>query len=560
MAYPVWLSRSRLRGILLLAGLSLSMQVVAADDVLLISGGPIHTGVAERPQVEALLVRDGRIVFAGDLQEAKAQGSDAVHVDLGGNFAYPGFVDAHAHLASIGLSTLVLDLVGTGSVKELQERLRAWSTEHLEGPIEGRGWIETHWPEKRFPTRADLDAVVPDRPVYLVRADGHAAVANSAALALAGIDRATQDPDGGLIERDASGEATGMLIDTAQGLVGAKLPEPTLQQRREAIHAAAELYASRGWTGLADMAMDWQDVALVEELASRGELPIRVDGFLRQSDAEQVIATGTTEDASGLFHLRGIKLFMDGALGSRGAALFAPYADQPHNTGLLLISEQELEDLLPRAREAGVQIVVHAIGDRGNRLVLDAFEQTYADAPAALADARWRVEHAQVLSREDIPRFAGLGVIASMQPSHAIGDLHFAPARLGPDRLEGAYAWRSLLDSGAVIAAGSDAPVEKGDPLIEFYAAFHRHDLDGYAGADWHPGEAVTREEALRMLTWGPAYGVGREDQQGTLEVGKRADLSVFSVDLMNAEPRQIPSGHAVMTIVDGKVVYRGGN
>lgn len=559
MVLPRLLSRSGFCGVLLLAGLALSAHAEAGSGSLLVSGGTIHTGVPERPQVEALLVRDGKIVFAGDLDEAQARGPDAVAIDLGGNFAYPGFVDAHAHLAGIGLSTMVVDLVGAGSVQALQERLRAWSSKHPDGPIQGRGWIETHWPEQRFPTRADLDAVVADRPVYLGRADGHAAVVNSMALALAGIDRNTLDPEGGRIERDASGEATGMLIDAAQDLVGAKLPEPTPQQRREAIRAAAGLYASRGWTGIGDMAMDWRDAALIEELASRGELPIRVDGFLGQSDAGQVLATGPTRDASGLFNLRGIKLFMDGALGSRGAALFAPYADQSQHTGLLLIPEQGLAELLPRARKAGVQIVVHAIGDRGNRLVLDAFEQAFADDPAALADARWRVEHAQVLTQEDIPRFARLGVIASMQPSHAIGDLHFAPARLGQERLVGAYAWRSLLDSGAVIAAGSDAPVEKGDPLIEFYAAFHRHDLEGYAGPDWQPGQAVSREEALRMLTWGPAYAVAREREQGTLEAGKRADISVFSVDLMNAEPRTIPMAHAVMTIVDGKVVYHSG-
>lgn len=526
---------------------------------LLLTGGPIHTGDAAQPRVEALVLRDGRVAFAGDLAAARALAADAETVDLQGAAAYPGFIDAHAHLAMIGLSAQALELTGVESLQALQARLREWAAAHPEGAIAGRGWIETHWPERRFPTRADLDAVVADRPVYLARADGHAAVANSAALALAGIDRGTADPDGGRIERGADGEPTGMLIDYAMELVEAKLPAPTREQRRAAIEAAAALYAARGWTGIGDMDARWEDVELARELAAAGRLPIRVDAFLRQADMARVLDSGPAQDDSGLVRLRGLKLYADGALGSRGAALLAPYADAPQTSGLLLMQPDALQQTLRRARGAGVQVAVHAIGDRGNRIALDAIEAAYADAPAQLRDARWRIEHAQVLAPDDVARFGRLGVIAAMQPSHAIGDLHFAPARLGAARLAGAYAWRSLLDGGAVIAGGSDAPVEKGDPLIEFYAATYRHDLGGFAGPDWHPEQAVDRAAALRLLTWGGAYAAADEGARGTLQAGKRADVSVFTVDLATAAPEAIPAAEAAMTIVDGRIVHRRG-
>ncbi len=529
----------------------------AAEGSVLIHGGTIHTGIAAHPTVEALLVVDGKVSFAGNLDVARPHAKGAASLDLKGAAAYPGFVDAHAHLAGIGLAAMSLDLTGMPSLQATLDALRNWHAQHLEGAIQGSGWIETHWPEKRFPTRADLDSVVSDRPVYLARADGHAAVANSAALTLAGIDRNTPDPDGGRIERDATGEPTGMLIDKAQDLVAAKLPEPTTTQRRAALKAAVELYASRGWTGVGDLDADWRDIELLRGMAAQGELPIRVNSFIRHADADRILATGPTQDPTGLLRVRGIKLYMDGALGSRGAALFEPYTDAPDTTGLLLTAPAALDDLLRRARQAKVQVAIHAIGDRGNRMALDAMERAFADDPGQAGAARWRIEHAQVLAPTDIPRLARMGVIASMQPSHAIGDLYFAPARLGPERLSGAYAWRSLLDSGAVIAAGSDAPVEKGDPLIEFYAATYRHALDGYAGPDWHLEQAADHAAALRMLTWGPAYAVAQEDELGTLEVGKRADISVFSTDLMTAAPQAIPKAHAVMTIVEGRVVYR---
>jgi hypothetical protein len=518
---------------------------------LVLSGGPIYTGVADRPVLEAVRIRNGFIEAAGARADVSTRGARAI--DLNGAAAFPGFCDAHVHLAGVGMAAMLLDLVGVTSIAELQARLHDYAARHREGAIIGRGWIETHWSERRFPTRVDLDAIVSDRPVFLERIDGHAAVVNSAALALGGIDANTSAPAGGSIERDAAGAATGMLIDNAMALVQSRLPGPTAAMQREALAQAMQLYAQRGWIGVANMSTSLVEVQALEAFAREGAMSLHADLYLAPEAAREALARGPYE--VGAVRVRGMKLYMDGALGSRGAALLAPYRDAP-NSGLLVTEPEALREQLAWARAQNLQAVTHAIGDRGNRLVLDAYRDLFADDPEALRAARWRVEHAQVIEPSDIPRFGAMGVIASMQPSHAISDLHFAPSRLGPERLAGAYAWRSLLDSGAVIAAGSDAPVERGDPLIEFYAACHRHDLNGFAGPDWRLEQRVSREQALRMLTWGGAYAAFSDGERGTIEIGKRADISVFSVDLMTADPADIPRGRAVLTIADGRVTH----
>lgn len=515
---------------------------------LLIHGGMIYTGVAANARVEAVRIREGRFVFAGALSEARS-GGGAREIDLRGAAAFPGFVDSHVHLTYVGLASMVLDLVGVESIAMLQTRLRDYARAHPEGPIIGRGWIETHWPQARFPTRADLDRVVSDRPVYLERIDGHAAVANSAALALSGIGDSTPDGEGGRIERDASGAATGMLIDNAMSHVSLRLPEPNATQKREALRQAAQLYASRGWTGVHNMSTSGEEHSSFFQLAIAGQFPLHADIYLDPA------APPSVDPESLYIRRRGVKLYVDGALGSRGAALLQPYGDAPGN-GLLITPVDGLHAMLRAARRDRVQVALHAIGDRGNRLALDAFRDTFADNPAALRAARWRIEHAQVLDAADLSRFAEMGVIASMQPSHAISDLHFAPARLGETRLAGAYAWNSLLRSGAIIAGGSDAPVEKGDPLIEFYAACHRHDLSGFAGPNWHLEEAVSRTQALAMFTSGAAYASFSEQERGTIEVGKRADMSCFSADLMTCATAEIPRARAVLTVSDGRVTH----
>lgn len=530
-------------------------RAIALNNQKLFFGGPIYTGVgAGGGRVEALVLANGTVIFAGPLADARRVAVNPEIFDLEGAAAFPGFADAHVHLVELGLLRMQLDLTGTRSIAAMKAALGDYARAHPTGPIVGGRWIETHWPEKRFPTRADLDAVVNARPVFLSRADGHAALANSAALVLAHIDASTRDPDGGQILRDASGEPTGMLIDNALGLMEGKLPPPTRAMKREALAQALALYAVRGWTGAAHMSATMEDVSLFEELARDRKLPFPVDVYLDRAEAEPVFARGPFETADGTVRVRGIKLYMDGALGSRGAALLAPYKDAP-GSGLLVTPVDEIRSLVKRARQSRIQVATHAIGDRGNRLVLDAYEAAFADDPTALKIARWRVEHAQVLSPEDLPRFAKLGVIASMQPSHCISDMYFAPSRLGPARLKGAYAWNSLLDSGAVVAAGTDAPVEKGDPLIEFYAASYRHALNGFAGPDWHLEEAVSRERALRMLTWGAAYAAFREGERGTLELGKRADISVVSADLMTAPFSDIAKASPLMTFIMGNQI-----
>ena len=534
----------------------------AADRVFV--GGPVYTGRADAGPAEAVAVSDGRIAAVGARRDIEALiGPDTDVVDLGGAALYPGFVDAHAHLLGIGMRELTLNLEGVGSVSELVEIAAAAAQETEAGDvIFGRGWIETGWPEARFPGRADLDQASSDHPIIFERADGHALVANSKAIEQAGVTRETADPDGGRIERDADGEATGMFIDNAMNLVTALIAAPSEAQKREAYEVGGEVYAAYGWTGLHNVSVDPADVSLIEEEAAAGRLNIRVYNAIDKAGYDALAATAPRVNNSRRIVTRAIKLYADGALGSRGAALTEPYADMPGTSGLLMTSHEDMAPFLKQALKDGVQIAIHAIGDRGNKLVLDWYEEAFNAVPAEerkVANPRWRIEHAQILHDEDIPRFAKLGVIASMEPSHAIGDLYFAPARLGDARLDGAYAWRSLLDSGAIIAGGSDAPVERGDPLIEFYAAVARKDLEGKSGPDWRPEEKVTRAEALAMFTSANAYASFQEEELGAIEVGKKADFTVFSKDIMTVPEAEILTAKPVMTVVDGDIIFRAG-
>jgi len=526
--------------------------------------GMIYTGSETAPIAEWVSIKDGYVHEVGtepfDL-DMIARGAnfdgDLIILD-DGKVAYPGFTDAHAHLIGIGQRELTLNLESIASIAELKERIATEAAGKAEGEvIFGRGWIETGWPEGRFPNRDDLDEAAPNNPVVLVRADGHATVANSAALDAGGITDDTPDPDGGRIERDANGRATGMLIDTADRPVRTLIDEPSEAERREALKKGAEVYASYGWTGLHNMSVDIRDARIIGELEEAGEMPIRVYNAINPSDMDALIDSGIWELNDGKVTTRAVKFYVDGALGSRGAALHEPYTDQPETSGLLLLTPNEAMEGYRKAYDNSIQVTTHAIGDRGNTLVLDWYEDilpperlSYEEGP------RWRVEHAQIVDPADIARFADLGIIASMQPSHAIGDLHFAPAQLGDDRLNGAYAWRSFSDSGAIIAGGSDAPVERGDPMIEFYATVARRDLEGYRGDNWHPDEALSRGEALDLFTINPAFASFNEERLGTLETGKKADITVLDGDIMTMPSGDLPGVKAVMTIVDGEVVY----
>lgn len=531
----------------------------AADSIY--SGGPIYTADDAQATVETVAVRDGLIVYAGDAASLPdgLMGEATRSIDLDGAAMYPGFTDAHVHVMGLGARERLLNLEGTSSIADLQARVAEAAGGLPEGAVlEGRGWIETHWPEERFPSRQDLDVVAPDIAVFLRRADGHALVANSLALEMAGITADSVAPEGGDILRDEEGEPTGMLIDAAMAPVGALGSNFEGEDRANVYMEGAWSAARYGWTGAHDMSVPWADVAMIEAMSE--DLPVRVYISANPDAFGPLVRDGHVISDNRRVIARAIKLYMDGALGSRGAALLAPYSDDPANSGLMLSREDETLSGMVTALQEGIQLNIHAIGDRGNQLLLDWIEEAQSAVPAdqrAIVDARWRDEHTQIVDPADIPRFAELGVIPSMQPSHAIGDLFFAPDRLGPDRLDGAYAWRALIDSGVVIAGGSDAPVERGDPRIEFYAAVARRALDGTQTEDWRPDQAVTRDEALRMFTAWPAYASFREDEVGRIVEGLRADFTVFSADIMTIPEEDILMVEPVMTVLDGEIIWQ---
>ena len=535
---------------------SLPTESEATQKVTVFTNGTIYTGLedpatGEPATVQGIVVgEDGRIIATIPPMSEDWSEEEVNLVDLGGAFLYPGFTDAHIHLQGIGERELTLNLEGTASVAELVTRVEAELQGKPDGAVlVGRGWIETGWPEGRMPMAADLDPVTGTHKVILIRSDGHALVANTAALAAAGITDATPDPAGGKIERDAAGKATGILIDNAMAQVESLAAKPDDAAVSLALETGAKLYASRGWTGGHNMSVTAREAPLMAALDAEGRLPLRLYNAYDSSAFD--IAEGRLHETDTITN-RAVKLYMDGALGSRGAQLLAPYSDRPDTSGLSLLDDEGLAALMARAKAANVQLAIHAIGDLANRRILEAFETGGYNA-----SLRWRIEHTQVLHPDDIARVAAAGLIASMQPSHAIGDLKFAPARLGLDRLRGAYAWASLLKAGAVIAGGSDAPVEVGSPLIEFYAAVARKDLTGFTGEGWHPEEAVTRAQALALFTSGPAFASFREADLGTIEPGKLADFSVFDRDLMTVPEGDILKAEPVMTVIGGEVVWR---
>ena len=536
--------------------------VVTKTDMTIFTGGTIYTGNGMETVDAVTIGSDGRIIAVSPPTSQDWDESEATLVDLDGAVMFPGFVDGHAHLLGIGQRELTLNLEGTASIGELVTRIEA----ELQGApagqvLFGRGWIETGWPEGRMPSAADLDAVSPDNPVILTRADGHALVANSAALVAAGITDETADVDGGKIERDPSGKATGILIDNAMGQVFALVATPTPDEISRAYIVGSKAYSERGWTGVHNMSVNPRDILTLERLDLEGRMPLRLhnafdqDGFDLAADRR-----GETDTITN----RSIKLYMDGALGSRGALLIEPYSDRPETRGLSLMDPDALNTIMVRAEDLDVQLAIHAIGDLANRRILDEFEQlkTTSEIVGAsgvkrdFSDNRWRIEHTQILHPDDIARVGSLGLIASMQPSHAIGDLKFAPDRLGQDRLYGTYAWQSLLDTGAIVVGGSDAPVEIGTPQIEFYAAVARKDLDGFSNEDWYAEEALSREQALTLFTSAPAYAGFMEDELGTIAVGKLADFTVFDRDLMTIPEAEILQANTVMTVVHGEIVF----
>ena len=556
------------RAVLLLGLLAACSSNRSAD--LVLRNGNVITLDPANPKAEAVAIAGDRIVFVGTSEEvAKYQGANTRVVDLEGATVVPGLADAHYHLSGVGEREMTLNLEGTDSkeaflarVKERVDRAQpgAWVT--------GRGWIETFWTPPAFPTRQDLDRIAPNNPVILSRADGHASIANTKALEAAGVTKDTPAPPGGALNKDARGELTGMLIDAAQRLVYRHVPDPTPAELDSMLVIGARRSVELGWTQIHDAGVSWDEIGRIRRLLGDNRLSLRLYEavFGPGPAADSLLANGAgIDEFGGRLTVRTIKTGIDGALGSRGALLLEPYSDDRATSGLLTTDTAAYRTMLQRALERGIQVETHAIGDGGNRLTLDFYQSAFEAVPAdrrGVKEPRFRIEHAQIVDPADIPRFKQLGVIPSMQPSHAIGDLYFAPSRLGARRLEGAYAWKTFLDAGVPVPGGSDAPVERGEPMIEYYAAVARRDIRGNAGPDslWHPEQRVSREEALKMFTVYPAFAAFQEDVRGTITAGKWADLTVLDQDILTVPAAEILRAKTVMTIIAGEIAHESRN
>jgi predicted amidohydrolase YtcJ len=529
---------------------------------LLIASTTVYTADDAKWQAEALAIRGDRIVFVGSNAEAEAWRCGASQIrELEDAVVYPGFTDSHQHLEGVGRRTRTLSLFGIPTLADTVARIEAWAENIPDGGwIQGRGWIEREWTdEQRFLTRHDVDAFTRNKPLFMPRADGVSALVNTKALELAGVTRDTPDPEGGRFDRDENGELTGYVLATAMDRFRAILPPDTDEYLKENLYLGMQANAALGWTQTHDAGMAWRRVGLLRELHEEGRMAHRVYIAVPIKEAQALIDHGRERSEDGFFELRGIKVFIDGTLGSRGAALLEPYADANHSGFMNRTTKAELMPVLDSALRNGLQVMTHVIGDRALRSMLDWYGEAWQALPQSAwstTDLRWRLEHAQIIPPSDQQRLVTMKVIPSMQPSHAIGDLNFAPDRLGPERLAYAYPWQPLIDRGLIIPAGSDAPVEKGDPRIEFYAATARKRLDGSDGEGWHPEYAVSRADALRMFTLWPAYAAFQEQERGSISVGKYADLTVFDRDFMTIEPAAILDAATVMTVVGGRVTY----
>ena len=566
---------------LVVLALSLAAAAQTQPATLVLRNANVYTAEDAHPRAQAVAVRGDSIIFVGSNADvARYIGPQTKTLDLAGATVLPGLTDAHYHFLGVGQRELSFNLEGTASLDELLARLKQRVAQHKPGEwVVGRGWIETFWKPPVFPSRWDLDKVSPNNPVVLGRSDGHGAVVNSAALKLAGIERNTPDPFGGKILRAQEGvgavpegvaanEPNGMLLDRARGLIHVS-DETAPDAEKEAL-AADQRSISLGWCQVQDPGGSWADVEVYRKLYREGRLRVRIYKAISGpgAQADRLIREGASiGEFDHRLTVRSIKVVSDGALGSRGAALLAPYSDAPDTSGFLTVKEEALRPMLVAALKAGIQVETHAIGDKANRFTLDEYERAFAAVPATerkIAEPRWRDEHSQIINPADLPRFAKLGVIPSMQPSHAIGDLFFAPRRLGMERLKGAYAWQTLIKSGVVVPGGSDAPVERGEPMIEFYAAVARKPLParmaGYTPAPevWHPEEAMTREQALKAFTLWPAVAAFEEKIKGTIAPGKLADFTVLSADIMTIPEPEILTTRNLYTIINGEVVYQG--
>ena len=523
------------------------------NDEMIFIGGTVAAGTNQTPQRNIAIVTSGGLIRAvGPAAEIQAAHPQANVIASLNATILPGLTDAHGHLYGLGLSLDTVNVVGVSSIDEVLARVKERAATAAPGEwILGRGWDQNRWAGKQFPTAAPLDAAIADHPVWLRRVDGHAGWANSAAMRAAGITASTPDPEGGRLLRDANGQPTGVFVDEAMELIDSKVPPPSFELRKRRVLAAAQRIAENGLTEIHDAGADAETIRAVRELIDEKRFPIRVYVMLTDDAAllREWLARGPLMAHGDRLTVRAIKLYADGALGSRGAALLEPYSDDPKNSGLLIAKPEHIEDVARRALAAGFQVNTHAIGDRGVRNVIDAYERA-----GIAAGRRFRIEHLQVISPPDVPRVARLGIIASMQPTHATSDMPWAEDRLGPVRIRGAYAWRTMLDSGARLALGSDFPVEAVNPFFGIHAAVTRQDQSGKPPGGWYPDQRLTLAEAVRGFTSDAAYAAFEEQTRGTIEPGKLADFTVVEGDFF--EGKELWKTKVIKTVVGGRVVY----
>jgi predicted amidohydrolase YtcJ len=523
--------------------------------------GHIYTNDPAHPWATAMAVRDQKILCIGSIAHIMLDcgGADAPGdtYQLNDRFVMPGFNDAHTHLGGAGRDKLTVSLNGVESIAELQKRIKNEIAKHKSGDwIVGSGWDQTLWPDKKFPTRLQLDEVSPENPVYLVHISGHVAVANSLALHHAEINPETKNPVGGEIERFEDGEATGLLKEgAAMEFVEQRIPDPTEAERRHGIELVLEELASNGLTSAQDNS-DWQDFQVYQDLKQEDKLTIRITEWLHFTDSIDVLqnyrAQGGTTDP--WLKVGALKMVTDGALGTRTAAMNAPYSDDPSTSGFMNIDTEKLKAMAIERDRLGFQLAFHAIGDKANHVALDVFESVQRVNPGR--DRRDRIEHAQVLAPDDIPRFARLGVIASMQPSHETNDMRWAEQRIGPERVKGAYAWNSLQKTGAKLAFGTDYDVEPINPMRGLYACVTRERPDGGPPGGWEPQEKITLDECIRAYTTGSAYAEFEDGKKGQLVVGQYADFIILSNDLTKIPASQYTKTKVLRTVVGGRTVF----
>ena len=524
-------------------------------DFLVVNVSGVSASATDFTTFDAVAVRDGIFVAVGAADELRTRFPDAPAKDGGGRSMIPGLIDAHGHVSSLGKLTETIDVAGIDSLAASLERVRAYAEANPDlAWLTGRGWNQVLWAENEFPTRYDLDRVVANRPVWLNRIDGHAGWANTAALEAAGVTAATADPPGGRIIRDADGEPTGVMIDAAMDLIEQAVPPDSRDDIARQIEAALLQLASLGITSVHDAGVTLEEAAVMRELADTDRMHVRVYAML--SGAGPVLdgfGKPLIDYADSKLSIRSVKLYADGALGSRGAALIDDYSDEPGNRGLLFGDRDNIAALIRKANERGFQANVHAIGDLANRVVLEAFDDVQGGEPSEL---RNRIEHAQIVPLELIGDFAKLGVIASMQPTHATSDMNMAEDRVGSLRIRGAYAWQTMLDNGAILAAGSDFPVELANPIFGLHSAVTRTDHEGMPAGGWYPNEALTREQALRAFTQAAAYSAHQEDELGQIAEGYRADFVLLDRNYMTIPAAELYTLSPVETWVGGERVY----